>query len=160
MNTLAAPMQAKHQRLILVGFAMLAIIAAGLLAAWTLRNQANYFYLPEQLAENPPEIGQSVRLGGMVAPETLARMDDGVTVEFTVTGNTAASVLVRYSGILPDLFVEGSGVVAEGSLQPDGTFLATNLLAKHDENYVPRELEGLDSHQAADIAADTTVGLD
>ncbi|MEM8724314.1 MAG: cytochrome c maturation protein CcmE, partial [Pseudomonadota bacterium] len=77
-----------------------------------------------------------------------------------VTGNEASTVPVRYSGILPDLFVEGSGVVAEGSLQSDGTFLATNLLAKHDENYVPKELEGLEGHNAADTVAETTVGLD
>lgn len=67
---------------------------------------------------------------------------------------------VRFSGIVPDLFVEGSGVVAEGKLGPDGVFVADNLLAKHDENYVPRELEGMDEHQAAQMAEDTTVGLE
>jgi len=95
-----------------------------------------------------------------VQPGSIDMQGDGVTVAFVVTGNDASAIPVTYSGILPDLFVEGSGVVAEGSLQQDGTFLATNLLAKHDENYVPRELEGLQGHQAADYAADTTVGLD
>ncbi|MFL0356950.1 cytochrome c maturation protein CcmE [Erythrobacter sp. GH1-10] len=153
-------MKAKHQRLTLVVFALLAIVAAGLIAAWALRNQANYFYLPEQMAAEPPAVGQAVRLGGMVQPGSIETQADGITVIFIVTGNEASTVPVRYSGILPDLFVEGSGVVAEGSLGPDGVFVATNLLAKHDENYIPRELEGLEGHQAADYAEDTTVGLD
>ncbi len=153
-------MKAKHQRLTLVVIAIIAIIAAGLIATWALRNQANYFYLPEQMAAEPPAVGQAVRLGGMVQPGSLETEADGVTVAFVVTGNEASAIPVRYSGILPDLFVEGSGVVAEGSLQADGTFLATNLLAKHDENYVPKELEGLEGHQTADSVVETTVGLD
>ena len=153
-------MKAKHQRLALVIFAILAIIAAGLIAAWALRNQANYFYLPEQMAAEPPAVGQAVRLGGMVQPGSIETQADGVTITFVVTGNEASTVPVRYSGILPDLFVEGSGVVAEGSLGPDGVFRADNLLAKHDENYVPRELEGLEGHKASDYARDTTVGMD
>lgn len=150
----------KHQRMVLVVFAIIAIILAGLFSVYALRNQANYFYLPEQMQADPPQFGQAVRLGGMVQPGSIDMQGDGVTVAFVVTGNDASAIPVTYSGILPDLFVEGSGVVAEGSLQQDGTFLATNLLAKHDENYVPRELEGLQGHQAADYAADTTVGLD
>jgi cytochrome c-type biogenesis protein CcmE len=152
-------MKAKHQRLVLVIAALVAIIAAGLIAAWTLRNQANYFYLPEQMAAEPPAVGQAVRLGGMVQKGSIQTEADGVTVNFMVTGNTDDAVPVRYSGILPDLFVEGSGVVAEGSLGPNGVFVATNLLAKHDENYVPRELEGMGTDAAAKMAADTTVGL-
>ncbi|PKP92153.1 MAG: cytochrome c maturation protein CcmE [Alphaproteobacteria bacterium HGW-Alphaproteobacteria-14] len=152
-------MKAKHQRLILIIAALIAIIGAGLIAAWTLRNQANYFYLPEQMAATPPAVGQAVRLGGMVRPGSLSTQADGVTVNFMVTGNTDDAFPVRYHGILPDLFVEGSGVVAEGSLGTDGVFVATNLLAKHDENYVPKELEGMGSAQAAQMAADTTIGL-
>lgn len=152
-------MKAKHQRMSLVVFALVAIVAAGLIAVWALRNQANYFYLPEEMAATPPQVGQPVRLGGMVQTGSLETQADGVTVSFVVTGNEASTVPVRYSGILPDLFVEGSGVVAEGSLQADGTFLATNLLAKHDENYVPKELEGLEGHDAAETVAETTVGL-
>jgi len=152
-------MKAKHQRLILVIAALVAIIGAGLIAAWTLRNQANYFYLPEQMAAEPPAEGQAVRLGGMVRAGSITTEADGVTVNFMVTGNTDDAIPVRYSGILPDLFVEGSGVVAEGSLGPNGVFMATNLLAKHDENYVPKELEGMGAKEAAKMAADTTVGL-
>ena len=153
-------MKAKHQRLVLVVLALVALIGAALLAIYALRNQASYFYLPEQMAENPPEVGQAVRLGGMVAPGSLETQADGITVTFTVTGREQSAVPVRYAGILPDLFVEGSGVVAEGRLAADGTFVADNLLAKHDENYVPRELEGMSEHQAAEMAEDTTVGLE
>ena len=153
-------MKAKHQRLVLVLFALVALIGAALLAIYGLRNQANYFYLPEQMRDDPPVVGQAVRLGGMVAPDTLETMPDGITVTFTVTGRENSAIPVRYTGILPDLFVEGSGVVAEGRLGPDGTFVADNLLAKHDENYVPRELEGMSEHQAAKMAEETTVGLE
>ena len=152
-------MKAKHQRLILVIAALVAVIGAGLIAAWTLRNQANYFFLPEQMAAEPPAVGEMVLLGGMVRPGSIQTEADGVTVNFMVTGNTSDAIPVRFSGILPDLFVEGSGVVAEGSLGPDGVFTANNLLAKHDENYVPRELEGMGTDAAAKMAADTTVGL-
>mgnify|MGYP000477538671 FL=1 len=152
-------MKAKHQRLTLIAIALAALIAAGLLAAWALRNQASYFYLPEQMQNDPPAMGQGVRLGGMVERGSLKTLPDGVTIAFTVTGKGDARVPVRFAGIVPDLFEEGSGVVAEGSLQRDGTFRADNLLAKHDENYVPRELEGMSEMQAAKMAEDTTVGL-
>jgi len=152
-------MKAKHQRLTLIVIAILALVAAGLLAAWALRNQASYFYLPEQMRSDPPAIGQGVRLGGMVEQGSLKTLADGVTIAFMVTGKGDARVPVRFSGIVPDLFKEGSGVVAEGSLQSDGTFRADNLLAKHDENYVPRELAGMSQAQAAEVAEETTVGL-
>ncbi|MCA0909154.1 cytochrome c maturation protein CcmE [Qipengyuania gaetbuli] len=153
-------MRAKHQRLVLIALALVALVGAGLLAAYALRNQASYFYLPEQMAANPPEPGQAVRLGGMVEPGSLETLPDGVTVTFAVTGREDSRIPVRFAGILPDLFVEGSGVVAEGRLGADGTFVADNLLAKHDENYVPRELEGMSEHQAAEMAEETTVGLE
>lgn len=155
-----ARMKPKHQRLTLIAIALVALIAAGLLAAWALRNQASYFYLPEQMQADPPEVGQAVRLGGMVERGSLRALADGVTIAFMVTGNGDARVPVRFAGIVPDLFEEGSGVVAEGSLQRDGTFRADNLLARHDENYVPRELEGMSEMQAAKMAEETTVGLD
>ncbi|MBU0669378.1 MAG: cytochrome c maturation protein CcmE [Alphaproteobacteria bacterium] len=150
----------KHQRLVLVVVALIALVAAGLLAAYALRSQASYFYLPEQMRDDPPAIGQAVRLGGMVEEGSLATDADGFTLRFMVTGSDGARVPVRFAGIAPDLFVEGSGVVAEGRLGADGTFVADNLLAKHDENYVPRELEGMSQLQAAEMAEDTTVGLE
>ena len=150
----------KHQRLILVVLALVALVGAGLLAAYALRNQANYFYLPEQMQADPPAAGQAVRLGGMVEQGSLTTDNDGVTLRFAVTGNDGSRIPVRFSGIAPDLFVEGSGVVAEGRLAPDGTFVADNLLAKHDENYVPKELEGMSEMQAAKMAEETTVGIE
>ena len=150
----------KHQRLILVVLALVALVGAGLLAAYALRNQANYFYLPEQMQADPPAVGQAVRLGGMVEQGSLTTDNDGVTLRFAVTGNDGSRIPVRFSGIAPDLFVEGSGVVAEGRLGPDGTFVADNLLAKHDENYVPKELEGMSEMQAAKMAEKTTVGIE
>lgn len=137
----------RHQRLVLAVLALVALVGAGLLAAWGLRSQASYFYLPGQIAADPPAIGQAVRLGGMVEAGSLGTLPDGVTIRFVV-GDGQARVPVVFSGIVPDLFVEGSGVVAEGALRPDGTFAATNLLAKHDENYMPRELEGMGPAQA------------
>ncbi len=136
----------KHQRLVLLLLAVAALIGAALLAAWALRNQASYFYVPSDIASDPPAPGQAVRLGGMVEQGSLKTRADGVTVDFVV-GDGKASVPVTFAGIVPDLFVEGSGVVAEGSLRSDGTFAATNLLAKHDENYMPRELEDMTAAQ-------------
>ena len=150
----------KHQRLVLVVVALVALVGAGLLAAYALRNQASYFYLPEQLIADPPATGQAVRLGGMVEEGSLVTDADGVTMRFTVAGQENSRVPVRFSGIAPDLFVEGSGVVAEGRLRADGVFIADNLLAKHDENYVPRELQEMEQHEAAEVAEETTVGLE
>jgi cytochrome c-type biogenesis protein CcmE len=151
MNTALKP---KHQRLVLVLIALAALIGAALLAAWALRNQASYFYVPSDIAADPPAPGQAVRLGGMVEAGSLRTRADGVTVDFVV-GDGAARVPVVFSGIVPDLFVEGSGVVAEGSLRTDGTFAATNLLAKHDETYMPRELEDMTEAQKRAAVAET-----
>lgn len=139
-------MKAKHQRLVLLAIAIVALLAAALVAIWVLRNQASYFYVPSDVAANPPVPGQAVRLGGMVQTGSVKTQADGVTIDFIV-GDGEAEVPVRYSGILPDLFTEGSGVVAEGRFDAGGTFIADNLLAKHDENYIPRELEHMTEAQ-------------
>ncbi|MGB7409136.1 MAG: cytochrome c maturation protein CcmE [Pontixanthobacter sp.] len=152
---MSGSMAAKHQRLVLIVIAMIALIGAALLAAWGLRNDADYFYLPAQLVADPPEVGDSIRLGGMVQQGSITTLADGVTVAFTVTDKDSATVPVRYTGILPDLFVEGSGVIADGRLIADGTFVADNLLAKHDENYVPRELQELKEHSADETLMQT-----
>jgi len=146
---MSGPLKPKHQRLVLIVLALVALIGAGLLASWALRNEASYFYLPNQIASDPPEAGVAIRLGGMVQEGSLKTLEDGITVAFTVTDQEAATVPVLYRGILPDLFVEGSGVVADGRMDVEGTFIADNLLAKHDENYVPRELQEMEQHQAA-----------
>jgi len=145
----------KHQRLVLLLLAVAAMVGAAVLAAWALRNQASYFYVPSDMVSNPPAPGQAVRLGGMVEPGSLETRPDGVTIEFVV-GDGKAKVPVTFAGIAPALFVEGSGVVAEGSLKADGTFAADNLLAKHDENYMPRELEDMSAAEARETVAETT----
>jgi cytochrome c-type biogenesis protein CcmE len=150
-----ARLRPKHQRLVLLLLALAALIGAALLAAWALRNQASYFYVPSDIASDPPATGQAVRLGGMVEQGSLRTRADGITVDFVV-GDGKARVPVTFAGIVPDLFVEGSGVVAEGSLQADGTFKADNLLAKHDENYMPRELEEMTAAQKRETIAETT----
>ena len=136
-------MKAKHQRLTLTVLALVALLGAGLLAAYALQDQASYFYTPSDIAEKKPDAGQAIRLGGMVEEGSIQRAADGVTVRFVVHDGNAKQP-VTYTGITPDLFVEGSGVVADGKLSDNGIFVADNLLAKHDENYVPRELEGID----------------
>jgi len=151
---MSAAFKPKHQRLVLVVIALVALIGAGVLAAWALRNQASYFYVPSQIAATPPAPGQEIRLGGMVETGSLKTRADGVTIDFVV-GDGDARVPVTYTGLLPDLFVEGSGVVADGTMLPDGTFKARELLAKHDENYMPRELEDMSAEQKRAVVAET-----
>jgi cytochrome c-type biogenesis protein CcmE len=140
-------MKAKHQRLILALVALAAIVGAGLLAASALKDEAAYFYAPTDVKAKGVEPGKAIRLGGMVVKGSLRRGGDGVTIRFDVTDGKA-TVPATFSGITPDLFREGSGVVAEGAFDAGGTFVATNLLAKHDERYMPRELEGMQYNEA------------
>ena len=122
-------------RLIVGGLALLAI-AAGLIG-YALRDGIQYFRSPSQIAEATPPSGERFRLGGLVEDGTLQNAA-GETVSFSVTDG-AASVAVTYTGILPDLFREGQGMIATGSLE-DGVFVATEVLAKHDEKYMPKEV--------------------
>lgn len=146
--------KAKHQRLVLVIIAIVALIGAALLATWALRNQASYFYLPADIAAKPPETGRAIRLGGMVESGSLRTDLDGVTIHFVVS-DQKARVPVTFRGIVPDLFKEGSGVVAEGKMEPGGAFVADNLLAKHDEKYVPREMKDMTEAQARATVKET-----
>lgn len=134
-------MKPKHQRLALGLLAVAAVIAAGLLALSGLRSEAAFFYAPGDVVGKPLPVGRSVRLGGMVKKGSLVREPDGVTIRFEVTDNQV-SVPVRFRGVTPDLFREGSGVVAEGEFNADGSFTAENLLAKHDERYMPPQVAG------------------
>jgi len=142
----------KHQRLVLVAIALVAVFAAVLLAMWGLRDRAAYFYTPADIVAGKAQPGQSIRLGGMVQKGSVQRLADGVTVRFVLTDG-AAKVPVVFRGIVPDLFREGSGAIAEGSLEPGGTFDATNILAKHDERYMPPQL----GNQAAEHQTAKTV---
>lgn len=156
-NSASPRLKPKHQRLVLAVIAVVVLAVASLLAIWALRNQASYFYVPSDIVASPPDPGRSVRLGGMVEKGSLRTEADGVTIDFTV-GDGKASVPVRFRGIVPSLFVEGSGVVAEGKMGSNGTFVADNLLAKHDEHYVPRELKDMTEHQKRQVVAETVEG--
>ena len=134
-------LKAKNQRLILALLALTAIVGAALLAMSALKDQAAYFYTPADAKKDHVEIGRAVRLGGMVQKGSIKRQADGVTIDFIVTDGVE-TVPVRFTGIVPDLFKEDSGVVAEGSFRSDGSFLATNILAKHDERYMPPQVAG------------------
>ena len=118
-----------------------AITLAALLALSGLRDQAAFFYAPSDVTQEVLASDRAVRLGGMVAAGSVARAADGVTILFTVSDGRATTP-VQFAGIVPNLFREGSGVVAEGRFRPDGSFVASNLLAKHDEKYMPPELAG------------------
>lgn len=143
-------MKAKHQRLTLVVVALSALLGSGLLAASALKDQAAYFYAPGDLQRAHVEPGRAIRLGGMVADKSITRDPDGVTVRFVVTDGKA-TVPVSFKGIVPDLFKENSGVVAEGRMTADGAFVADNILAKHDERYMPPQLDGV-KHKSESLA--------
>ena len=141
----------KHQRLLLAGLAITAVLAAVLLAMWGLKDRAAYFFTPIEIATGKAEQGKAIRLGGMVETGSLKQATDGVTVTFLVSDGEAR-VPVRYRGITPDLFREGSGVVAEGRMEGK-VFVADEILAKHDERYMPPQL----GNQAAEHAVEQTV---
>ncbi len=134
-------MKPKSQRLTLLVVAIAAVLGAVLLAMSALKDQAAYFYAPGDVARQGPPIGRAVRIGGMVQAGSLKRAPDGVTVRFTVKDETPHTIPVRFTGIVPDLFKENSGVVAEGRFEAGGLFVADNILAKHDENYMPPQLD-------------------
>ena len=133
-------MKAKHQRLSLVLGALIALGGAAALGLSALGDNATYFYAPSDVALKPPPAGEAIRLGGLVAMASV-RHDGPATVAFRVTDN-AQVVNVRYTGIVPDLFREGQGVIAEGRFDKSGLFVADNILAKHDEKYMPPEVAG------------------
>ena len=142
----------KRLALILGGLAVIAVAVALVLSAFN--QNLVFFFSPSQIVAKEAPVGRAFRLGGMVEDGSVKR--DGIDVQFRVT-DTAQVVPVRYSGILPDLFREGKGVVAQGTLGPDGVFQAKEVLAKHDENYMPPEAATAveKAHQARDMAAHT-----
>jgi cytochrome c-type biogenesis protein CcmE len=132
-------MKARQKRLVFVGLAIAGVGAAAAMALTALQSNIAYFFSPAQVqaGEHPPDA--VFRVGGLVVADTLKRQEDGLTVHFDVTDN-AAVVPVSYTGILPDLFGEGQGVVAKGRIGEDGVFYADEVLAKHDESYMPPEV--------------------
>ena len=130
-------MKPRHKRMALIAAGVAALaVAAGLVLSAFQKNLV-FFFTPTQVAANEAPQGRSFRIGGLVESGSLKRQNDGVTVRFIVT-DTAKSIPVVYTGILPDLFKEGKGVVAQGRLE-NGAFVASEVLAKHDENYMPPE---------------------
>jgi cytochrome c-type biogenesis protein CcmE len=131
-------MKPRHKRiaLIVAGLAVLGIAATLVLNAF--RSNLVFFFTPTQVAAHEAPQNRNFRIGGLVEKGSVQRQADGVTVRFVVT-DTAKNVTVAYTGILPDLFKEGKGVVAQGKLGADGVFTASEVLAKHDENYMPPE---------------------
>jgi cytochrome c-type biogenesis protein CcmE len=121
----------------MAGLTMLGVAAALVLTAF--EDNIVFFYSPTDITEKALRPGQTVRLGGLVQADSVKKASDGVTTEFVIT-DTNKTISVRYAGLLPDLFREGQGVVTQGSLGPDGTFVASEVLAKHDENYMPKEV--------------------
>jgi cytochrome c-type biogenesis protein CcmE len=131
-------MKPRHKRiaLIIAGLAILGIAVTLVLSAF--RSNLVFFFTPTQVVAHEAPQGRNFRIGGLVEKGSVKRQPDGVTVRFVVT-DTAKSVPVTFTGILPDLFKEGKGVVAQGKLGADGVFVASEVLAKHDENYMPPE---------------------
>jgi cytochrome c-type biogenesis protein CcmE len=131
-------MKARHRRFMWIGAGVAVLGVAVALVLNAFQSKLVFFFTPTQVAAKEAPQGRPFRIGGMVESGSLKRIPNTVDVTFVVT-DTVQRVPVVYSGLLPDLFKEGKGVVAQGSLRPDGTFHATEVLAKHDENYMPPE---------------------
>lgn len=145
-------MTRKQKRLSVIAGALVFLGAATALTFYALGQKASYFYMPGDLQAATLQPGQRIRLGGLVENGSIVR-GQGTQVEFGVT-DSEKTVKVRYTGILPDLFREGQGVITEGSFGPDGEFIADSVLAKHDENYMPKEVA--DSLKAKGVWQETT----
>jgi len=139
---------------IAAGVTLIAIAVALVLNAF--QGNVVFFFSPSQVAAKEAPLEKTFRVGGMVEKGSFKRLPDGLTVQFVVT-DTAKSIPVVYTGILPDLFKEGKGVVTQGRLGPDGVFRATEVLAKHDENYMPPEAAHALSKAEAEKAAKSVV---
>jgi cytochrome c-type biogenesis protein CcmE len=131
-------MKRRHKRIIFITVSLAAIGLATWLVLGAFRNNLVFFYSPTQVATREAPVNKTFRIGGLVQNGTLKRDTDGLTVRFNVT-DTATNIGVVYKGILPDLFKEGRGCVAQGRIGGDGVFYADQIMAKHDENYMPPE---------------------
>jgi len=151
-------MKPRHKRLALVGGGLAAIVITSALVLSAFQKNLVFFFTPTQVANNEAPQGRSFRIGGLVEQGSVKRREDGVTVQFVVT-DTAKSIPVQYKGVLPDLFKEGKGVVTQGKIGPDGVFVAEEVLAKHDENYMPPEAADAvkKAHEAAEQSKKTLV---
>lgn len=132
-------MKARQKRLVLVGAGIVGVGAAAALAIAALQSNISYYFSPSQVAANEAPTSRVIRVGGLVTQGSLQRATDGLNLKFELS-DLAKTVKVSYNGILPDLFKEGQGAVAKGKLGTDGTFYAEEVLAKHDEAYMPPEV--------------------
>jgi cytochrome c-type biogenesis protein CcmE len=131
-------MKARHKRFLMIAVGMAVLGLGAWLVLSAFQKNLVFFFTPTQISNGEAPQGRSFRLGGMVEKGSLQRQADGITMKFVVT-DTVRKVPVHYKGILPDLFKEGKGVVAQGKLEANGQFMAQEVLAKHDENYMPPE---------------------
>lgn len=131
-------MKRRHKRIIFIVCCLAALGLAVSLVLAAFKNNLVFFFSPTQIASKEAPIGRTFRIGGLVQDGSLKRDNDGLTIRFTVT-DTANTIPVVYKGILPDLFKEGRGCVAQGKVGSDGVFYADQIMAKHDENYMPPE---------------------
>ncbi len=131
-------MTPRRRRFVLIGLGLLCVGLAAALVLNAFRANLVFFFTPTQVADGEAPQGRNFRIGGLVEEGSLTREQDGLSVRFVVT-DTASRIPVLYKGILPDLFKEGKGAVVQGQLRPDGVFQASEVLAKHDENYMPPE---------------------
>jgi cytochrome c-type biogenesis protein CcmE len=132
-------MKGRHKRFGFLALGMLGLAAITALVLNAMQGNLSYFFSPSDVAAGKAPADHQFRLGGLVEPGSVQRGREDLTVRFTVTDNVK-KLDVAYTGILPDLFKEGQGVIAQGRLKPDGTFQAQEVLAKHDENYMPPEV--------------------
>lgn len=150
-------MKRRHKRVAFIVAGLAGLAVAAYLVASAFRNNLVFFFSPTQVAAKEAPVDRTFRIGGLVQEGTLQRDNDGLTVRFTVT-DTAANIPVVYKGILPDLFKEGRGCVAQGKLGSDGVFHADQVLAKHDENYMPPQAgDAIDKAKHAKEAAKSVV---
>ncbi len=131
-------MKPRHKKIVIIASSVTALTIAAILVLNVFQSNLVFFFSPSQVAANEAPIGKSFRIGGIVEEGSLTRQGSSTTVSFAVT-DTAEAIQVVYTGILPDLFKEGKGVVAQGKIADDGIFYAEEVLAKHDENYMPPE---------------------
>jgi len=148
-------MTRKQKRLAVIGGGVAFLVAAVLLVMFAFSQSIAYFYVPGDLAKANVPPGTRIRLGGLVENGTVRR-GEGSTITFTVT-DTLATVPVTYTGILPDLFREGQGVVAEGAFGTDGLFVADTVLAKHDETYMPKDVADRLKAQGVQLSGKETI---
>jgi len=133
-------MKPRSKRLVLLGGAVALLVGAVALVLTAFQQNLVFFHTPTEVAEGKAPTGRAFRIGGLVERGSIKRAADGLTVQFAIT-DTAKVIPVTYKGSLPDLFSEGKGAVVQGTMGPDGQFKASEVLAKHDENYMPPEAQ-------------------